>query len=248
MDLSHESHLNNGRNPFPILERTPDFDLEHSEDVNERATPVNGHVANRTIMCHEFRDPLLGFNHLLNDLPPFILQIVNFPRMNEERPMLQFHEKSQGATYLIGHVIRFEPPKGKYCATRSEGEVRVEEKRFKGSNIKHAYLFLLLRQMTSTRCDRGPPSRPSRACDHGRPQGANSKRMKRDQGTPSIQRSNQMGLGKLTLTSLLISKRSDTRSSGHSHVEQPLTAELYAILHSHDISRAIAAIPFFVEI
>jgi hypothetical protein len=54
-----------------------------------------------------------------------------------------------------------------------------------------------------------------------------------------------MGLG--TLTSLLMSKRSDTRSSGHSQVEQPLTAELYAILHNHEISRDITAIPFFVE-
>ena len=34
------------------------------------------------------------------------------------------------------------------------------------------------------------------------------------------------GAKKINLTSLLISKRSDTRSSGHSHVEQPLTAEL----------------------
>ena len=64
-------------------------------------------------------------------------------------------------------------------------------------------------------------------------------------GDPILQRSNQMGLG--TLTSLLMSKRSDTRSSGHSQVEQPLTAELYAILHSHEISRDITAIPFFVE-
>jgi hypothetical protein len=56
-----------------------------------------------------------------------------------------------------------------------------------------------------------------------------------------------MGLGELALTSLLMSKRSDTRSSGQSQVEHPLTAELYAILHSHDISRAITAIPFFVE-
>jgi len=35
MDLLKESHLYNGRNPFPILERTPDLDLEHPEDVNE---------------------------------------------------------------------------------------------------------------------------------------------------------------------------------------------------------------------
>jgi len=56
-----------------------------------------------------------------------------------------------------------------------------------------------------------------------------------------------MELGTLALTSLLISKRSDTRSSGHSQVEQPFTAELYAILHSHEISRAITAISPFVE-
>ena len=56
-----------------------------------------------------------------------------------------------------------------------------------------------------------------------------------------------MGQGTLILTSLLISKRSDTRSSGHSQVEQPLTAELYAILHSHEISRVITAISPFVE-
>ena len=93
MDLSHRSHLNNGWNPFPILERTPDLHLEHPEDVNERATPVSSYVADRTIIRHEFRDPLLGFNHLLNDLPPFFLRIVNFPRMNEERPLLQFHEE-----------------------------------------------------------------------------------------------------------------------------------------------------------
>lgn len=56
------------------------------------------------------------------------------------------------------------------------------------------------------------------------------------------------GAKNINLTSLLISKRSDTISSGHSHVEQPLTAELYAIRHSHEISRAITAIPFLVEI
>ena len=73
MDLSHESHLNDGRNPFPILERTTNLDLEHPEDVNERTTPVGDHIANRTIIRHEFRDPLLGFSYLLNDLPPFVL-------------------------------------------------------------------------------------------------------------------------------------------------------------------------------
>jgi hypothetical protein len=56
------------------------------------------------------------------------------------------------------------------------------------------------------------------------------------------------GAKNINLTSLLISNRSDTRSSGHSHVEQPLTAELYANLHSHEISRAITAIPFLVRI
>ena len=71
--------------------------------------------------------------------------------------------------------------------------------------------------------------------------------MKSHQGTPPFQRSNWIGLGTLILTSLLISKRSDTRSSGLSQVEQPLTAELYAILHSHEISRVITAISPFVE-
>ena len=78
MDVLHESHLDDGRNPFPILERTIHLDLEHPEDVNERATPVSDYVANRTIIRHEFRDPLLGFNHLLSDLPSFVLQIVIF--------------------------------------------------------------------------------------------------------------------------------------------------------------------------
>ena len=81
-----KGHLNNGRNPFPILERTPYLDLEHPEYVNEGTTAVSDRVANRTILRHELRNPLLGFNNLLNDLPPFVLQIVKFPRMNEESP------------------------------------------------------------------------------------------------------------------------------------------------------------------
>ena len=95
MDVLHESHLDDGRDPFPILERTIHLDLEHPEDVNERTTPVSDYVANRTIIRHEFRDPLPGFNHLLDNLPSFVLQIVNFPCMNEERSMLQFHEDSR---------------------------------------------------------------------------------------------------------------------------------------------------------
>lgn len=88
------SYLDDGRNPFPILERTPDLDLEHSEDMNERTTPVSDHVADRTIIYREFPDPLLRFNHFLNDLPPFVLQIVNFRHINEEFPLLQFYEET----------------------------------------------------------------------------------------------------------------------------------------------------------
>jgi hypothetical protein len=68
-----KGHLNNGRNPFPILERTPDLDLEHPEYVNERTTAVGDHVSDGPIPCHKLRDSLLGFPHLLNDLPPFVL-------------------------------------------------------------------------------------------------------------------------------------------------------------------------------
>lgn len=84
MKSRYEGHLDNGRNPFPILERTPYLDLEHPEYVNERTTPVGDKVANRTILRHELRNPLLGFKNLLNDLPSFVLQIVNFPRINGE--------------------------------------------------------------------------------------------------------------------------------------------------------------------
>jgi len=75
----YETHLDDGRNPFPILERAPNLDLEHSEYVNERTTAVGDHVVNRAILRHELRDPFLGFSNLLNDFPPFVLQIANFP-------------------------------------------------------------------------------------------------------------------------------------------------------------------------
>ena len=97
--------------------------------------------------------------------------------MNEERPTLQFHEESRS------HVPDwprhpFRAAEGQIlCNMIRGGGVRSrEKKRFKESAIKHAYLFLLSRQMTSTRYDRGPPSRPSKACDHGRPQEANRKK------------------------------------------------------------------------
>ena len=93
MNALYECHLNDGRDPLPILERTTDLDLEHSEDVNERTTPVSDHVADGMAICHEFRDPLLGFNHFPSDRSPFILQIVNFRCMNKARAMLQFHEE-----------------------------------------------------------------------------------------------------------------------------------------------------------
>lgn len=162
MKSGYETHLDDGRNPFPILERAQNFDLEHSEYVNERTTAVGDHVVNRAILRHELRDPFLGFSNLLNDFPPFVLQIANIPCMNEELLSLQFHEEpGKEYTYLIGHVIRFEPPKGKHCGKMIRGE-RVEwwKRRFKELAIKRAYLFLLSRRMTSTRCDRGPPTRP----------------------------------------------------------------------------------------
>ena len=73
MKLENQGYLNNGRNPFPILERTPQLDLEHSKDVKEGTTPVSDQVSNRTIPPHKLRNPLLGFKNFLNDLPPFFL-------------------------------------------------------------------------------------------------------------------------------------------------------------------------------
>lgn len=177
MDLSHRSHLNDGQNPLPILERTIDLDLEHPEDMNERTTAVNDHAVDRTIICHEFRDPLLGFNHFLNDLPPFVLQAVNFGGMNEEPPMLQFHEEPRSdLPDWPRHLFRAAEGQILCNMIRGGGLSRGKKKRFKEPAIKHAYLFLPSQQMMSTRCDRGPPSRPSEACDLGRPQAANSKK------------------------------------------------------------------------
>ena len=88
MNPSHGSHLYNGRYPFPILESTPNLDLEHPEHVDERAAPVSDHAADRTVIRQEFRDPLLGPNYFLSDLPPFVLQIV----INDERSVLHLHE------------------------------------------------------------------------------------------------------------------------------------------------------------
>ena len=76
----HESHLDGGRDPFPILERTIHLDLEHPEDVNERTTPVSDYVANRTIIRHEFRDPLPGFNLLLDEIEVVTKARIENPR------------------------------------------------------------------------------------------------------------------------------------------------------------------------
>lgn len=95
MKLRYEGYLDNGRNSFPILERAPYLDLEHPEYVNEGTTPFSDHVADRAILCHELRNPLLGFNNLLNDLPPFVLQTVNFPRMNEEPPLASIARRAK---------------------------------------------------------------------------------------------------------------------------------------------------------
>ena len=76
MNQSHGCHLYNVRYPLPILERTPNLDLEHSEYMNEQTAPVSDHVVDRAIIGQELRDPLLGFSHLLSNLPSFVLQIV----------------------------------------------------------------------------------------------------------------------------------------------------------------------------
>lgn len=136
MNLSQKSHLDDGRDPFPILERTTDFDLEHSEDVNERTTPASDHVADGTIICHEFRDPFLGFNHFPSDRSPFILRIVNFRRMNEELPTLQFHEEPRNdLPDWPRHPLRAAEGQILCNMIRGGGSSR-GKKRFKESTIK----------------------------------------------------------------------------------------------------------------
>jgi hypothetical protein len=104
--------------------------------------------------------------------------------MNEERPKLQFHEDLRSdLPDWAHHPLR--AAEGRTLSDMIRG--RVERKKVQRTPSSHAYLFLLSRQMTSMRYDRGLPTRPSKACDHDKSQEASGeKKMKGHQVIPSF--------------------------------------------------------------